>query len=243
MNDIGLSHFLDQLDPVGRFVLMTLVGMSLASWSVILFKLVQFRRAARMRNQFFERYRSVTTPAVLRDALDRMRSRGCAAIARSGFEALGRWRGRGEQRLLEASDGNDFVSAWLARAVYHERKRLENGLTLLATIGSTAPFLGLLGTVWGIYHALIAISATGQGTLDKVAGPVGEALIMTAIGLSVAIPAVLAYNTCVRALVHVTGDLDDFVQELLGFMTTGVPASSPAQSEQPAGETAWAGRY
>ena len=98
---------------------------------------------------------------------------------------------------------------------------MEGGLTLLASVGSTAPFVGLFGTVWGIYHALVAIGMSGAGTLDKVAGPVGEALIMTAIGLAVAIPAVLGYNFIVRANRMTLSRLDSFAHDLFTFLTTG----------------------
>ena len=111
---------------------------------------------------------------------------------------------------------------------------MESGLTILASIGSTAPFVGLLGTVWGIYHALLAISASGSGTLDKVAGPVGEALIMTAIGLAVAIPAVLGYNFIVRGNRRTQARLDGFAHDLYTFLVTGAKVGSA----EPAGRAA-----
>ena len=107
---------------------------------------------------------------------------------------------------------------------------MESGLTILASIGATAPFVGLLGTVWGIYHALIAIGMSGAGTLDKVAGPVGEALIMTAIGLSVAIPAVLGYNFLVRSNRMTLARLDAFAHDLFTFLSTGAKIEAQAPS-------------
>ena len=109
----------------------------------------------------------------------------------------------------------------MRRVIDENTARLESGLTILASIGSTAPFIGLFGTVWGVYHALVAIGVSGQGTLDKVAGPVGEALIMTALGLAVAIPAVLAYNTMVRSNRIVLAQLDAFAHDLFALLTTG----------------------
>ena len=109
----------------------------------------------------------------------------------------------------------------MRRVIDEETARLESGLTVLASVGSTAPFVGLFGTVWGVYHALINIGMSGQGTLDKVAGPVGEALIMTALGLAVAIPAVLAYNAFVRSNRMVLAELDAFAHDLFAFLTTG----------------------
>jgi biopolymer transport protein ExbB len=109
----------------------------------------------------------------------------------------------------------------MRRMIDEETASFESGLTVLASIGSTAPFIGLFGTVWGVYHALVAIGMSGQGTLDKVAGPVGEALIMTALGLAVAIPAVLAYNFAVRRNRVVLAQLDSFAHDLFAFLTTG----------------------
>ena len=111
----------------------------------------------------------------------------------------------------------------MRQGIEEEAERLERGLTLLASVGSTAPFVGLFGTVWGIYHALLAIGISGQGTLDKVAGPVGEALIMTAIGLAVAIPAVLGYNALTRRNQFVLGRLDAFGHDLLTLAVTCAP--------------------
>jgi biopolymer transport protein ExbB len=105
---------------------------------------------------------------------------------------------------------------------------MESGLTVLASVGSTAPFVGLFGTVWGVYHALINIGMSGQGTLDKVAGPVGEALIMTALGLAVAIPAVLAYNGFVRSNRVVLAQLDSFAHDLFAFLATGFHVNDSA---------------
>jgi biopolymer transport protein ExbB len=113
-----------------------------------------------------------------------------------------------------AKGGRELLERALRRALDEELVRRESGLTLLASVGSTAPFVGLFGTVWGVYHALVAIGVSGQGTLDKVAGPVGEALIMTALGLAVAIPAVLAYNAFVRGNRLVLARLDAHAHDL-----------------------------
>jgi biopolymer transport protein ExbB len=124
-------------------------------------------------------------------------------------------------RLTEAGSASDFLTRSMRRVIDEETARLESGLTVLASIGSTAPFIGLFGTVWGVYHALVNIGMSGQGTLDKVAGPVGEALVMTALGLAVAIPAVLAYNALVRRNRIVLAALDAFAHDLFAILTTG----------------------
>ena len=124
-------------------------------------------------------------------------------------------------RLVEALNRSEFIDRALRQAVTRESANLENGLTWLATVGATAPFVGLLGTVWGIYHALLNIGESGSSSIDAVAGPVGEALIMTAIGLGVAIPAVLAYNYFVRVNRGTYAKFDTFAHDLHDFFATG----------------------
>jgi biopolymer transport protein ExbB len=123
--------------------------------------------------------------------------------------------------LVEALNRSEFIDRALRQAVTRESAKLEDGLTLLATVGSTAPFVGLLGTVWGIYHALLAIGASGNAGIEAVAGPVGEALIMTAIGLAVAIPAVIAYNAFNRQNRTTNAKFDTFAHDLHDFFATG----------------------
>jgi biopolymer transport protein ExbB len=144
-------------------------------------------------------------------------------------KALARWLERRApfERLEQSAAaararGEEAVRRALEVALLEETVRHESGLTALASVGSTAPFIGLFGTVWGVYHALVAIGLSGQGTLDRVAGPVGEALIMTALGLAVAIPAVLAYNAFVRSNRLVLAKLDAFAHDLHAVITTGV---------------------
>ncbi|MBS0225303.1 MAG: MotA/TolQ/ExbB proton channel family protein, partial [Proteobacteria bacterium] len=124
-------------------------------------------------------------------------------------------------RLAESLNRSEFVDRALRQAVTRESMTLETGLTVLATVGATAPFVGLLGTVWGIYHALIRIGASGDASISAVAGPVGEALIMTAIGLFVAIPAVLAYNFFSRLNRTTNAKFDSFAHDLHDFFATG----------------------
>jgi len=132
----------------------------------------------------------------------------------------------GTSALPEHSRHDEFVAQALRRTISQEAMRLDTGLTLLASVGSIAPFIGLFGTVWGIYHALGTIAVGGQATVDKVAGPVGEALIMTAFGLAVAIPAVLAYNTLVRDNRLLMGEMETFAHDLHTYLITGVPLAA-----------------
>ena len=127
----------------------------------------------------------------------------------------------GAAKLEEAGTSGEFVTRTIKKVLDEETTRLENGLAVLATVGATAPFVGLFGTVWGVYHALVAIGMSGAGTLDKVAGPVGEALIMTGLGLAVAIPAVIGYNGLTRANRVTAARLDAFAYELHTFVAMG----------------------
>jgi biopolymer transport protein ExbB len=226
MSDPGFFHFLHQADTVAMSVLVALALMSVASWSLIAIKTTLTLTEGGRRRAFFAAYRACPAPAVLER---RLHDSGAGArVAGAGFAAWHRWQRRADNALI-AADGEDFVDRALHRALLAERARQEEGLSLLAAVGSTAPFVGLFGTVWGIYHALLAIgasSASGQATMDKVAGPVGEALVMTAIGLAVAIPATLAYNAFVRTGRVAMAELDDFAHELHAFLATGVQGSS-----------------
>ena len=199
---IGFSHFLAQTDAVGRALLVVLVAMSLLSWYLAVAKALatwlERRRAAGLLQAF---WREPSLAVVQRHLEGRRAEDSFSRLAAHALAA----RGHG--------DGEHLTRA-MRRVLDEETVRHESGLTALASVGATAPFVGLFGTVWGVYHALVSIGLSGQGTLDKVAGPVGEALIMTAIGLAVAIPAVLAYNAFVRANRVALARLDGFAHDL-----------------------------
>ncbi len=190
-NPYGLAALWRGGDLVSKGVVLMLVAMSAGSWYVTVVKLVEqarMNRQARAARASFWSAGSVQEGARTLDATSPFRF-----IADAGVEATSKHSGLFEHVAL-----NDWVTMSIQRAIERVQSRLQNGLALLATVGSTAPFVGLFGTVWGIYHALTAIGVAGQASIDKVAGPVGEALIMTAIGLAVAVPAVLGYNWLVR---------------------------------------------
>jgi biopolymer transport protein ExbB len=187
-NPYGLGALWAQGDFVARFVLVLLVLMSLGSWYILVTKLWESFKmsseARAMRKTFFK---SVS----LSEGVKTLKDGGAFRfIAESGMQAGDHHEGS----LTDNIDRNTWVTMGVQRSVDDVRNRLQDGLGFLATVGSTAPFVGLFGTVWGIYHALTAIGIAGQASIDKVAGPVGEALIMTAMGLAVAVPAVLGYN-------------------------------------------------
>ena len=190
-NPYGLAALWAQGDWVAKGTLLILVLMSMASWYVIFTKLAEQRRVlayAKKAQSTFWTAGDVTQATQGLEAESPFRF-----IAEKGLEGASRHEG-----LLGNVDLHTWVTMSMQRAVDNIQSRLQDGLAFLATVGSTAPFVGLFGTVWGIYHALTAIGIAGQASIDKVAGPVGEALIMTAIGLAVAVPAVLGYNWLVR---------------------------------------------
>ncbi|MDR1647344.1 MAG: MotA/TolQ/ExbB proton channel family protein [Zoogloeaceae bacterium] len=221
-NPYGLDALWRQGDLVARGTLVILLLLSVASWYVIVTKLHEqhrlFRHAKEARRKFW------AAPGVQQGA-EALNPQGAFRfIAQSGLEAKAHHVG-----LLEHIDLNTWIGQSIQRAVENVQNRLQDGLALLATVGSTSPFIGLFGTVWGIYHALTAIGIAGQASIDKVAGPVGEALIMTAIGLAVAVPAVLGYNWLVRrnkaALDEVRAFGADLHATLLGGETSRTAAA------------------
>ena len=191
-NPYGLAALWAQGDFVAKGTLIILIIMSMGSWYILITKLYESYKLssqARAANKKFFKSTSLADGIATLKAGSAFRY-----IAESGVQAGEHHEGA----LTENIDRNTWVTMKVQRSVDEVQSRLQDGLAVLATVGSTAPFVGLFGTVWGIYHALTAIGIAGQASIDKVAGPVGEALIMTAIGLAVAVPAVLGYNWLVR---------------------------------------------
>jgi len=190
-NPYGLEALWKGGDLVARITLGILVLMSVGSWYIIVTKVYE---QAKMGHQARAAERTFwKAPSVQKGAVELKEGSPYRFIAESGLEATTKHEG-----LLGNVDMNTWISMSIQRAIDNIQSRTQDGLAFLATVGSTAPFVGLFGTVWGIYHALTAIGIAGQASIDKVAGPVGEALIMTAIGLAVAVPAVLGYNWLIR---------------------------------------------
>jgi len=190
-NPYGLDSLWRQGDYVARGTLLILLIMSMGSWYVIVSKLFQQLRLMRQAEAAAKTPPAVgSVPEAVKDMSDDNPFR---VVAQSGAQAMA-----DHERVGDQVDLHTWVTIAIQRAVEAIQSRLQGGLAFLATVGSTAPFVGLFGTVWGIYHALTAIGIAGQASIDKVAGPVGEALIMTAFGLAVAVPAVLGYNWLVR---------------------------------------------
>ena len=222
LQQMGFDHLLTQLDFVGWAVLIVLTVMSLMSWYWIIINFVKnVRMRGRGDNVVGTFWETPNAQDAIRFMEEQPKSEPFSKIALDAAQAAAHHQRHEGSRLVESLNRSEFVDRALRQAVTRESSGLENGLTVLATVGSTAPFVGLLGTVWGIYRALIKIGASGDASISAVAGPVGEALIMTAIGLFVAIPAVLAYNFFVRLNRVTNSQFDTFAHDLHDFFATG----------------------
>lgn len=224
--------FITDGGPVSIATALILLAMSIASWYLIITKTYQALRLRRASSQYNRNFWAA--PSL--DAAMRQQdiSSPIARVAVQSVEAAEHHQRHVAGKSTDSVSQDDFIARCMNQAMAQENARMESGLTVLASVGSVSPFVGLFGTVWGIYHALASISASGQATLDKVAGPVGEALIMTAIGLAVAIPAVLAYNALVRSNRTLMAQLEHFSHELHTLLTTGAPLAVTAPAEKSA---------
>jgi biopolymer transport protein ExbB len=227
-NPYGLGALWDQGDWVARGTLIVLVFMSMGSWYILITKLYESLKlsgeAKTAKNTFFK-------SRSLREGAEVLKPNSAFRfIADSGIAASEHHEGA----LTENIDHNSWVSMSVQRAIDDIQSRLQDGLAFLATVGSTAPFVGLFGTVWGIYHALTAIGIAGQASIDKVAGPVGEALIMTAMGLAVAVPAVLGYNWLVRRNKVTMESVRRFGADLHGVLMGARPVAATIAARAPA---------
>ncbi|MDO9314625.1 MAG: MotA/TolQ/ExbB proton channel family protein [Burkholderiaceae bacterium] len=232
---LGLAHFVAQADAVGQGLLAVLLLMSALSWAVIVLKALTGWMQRRRSQRFVEHFWNAGSLAEVEVGLAHQAAGGprdpYSQLTQQALQAQAHHARHGATRLAEAGSASEFVTRTLRKALDAETMRLENGLSLLATIGATAPFVGLFGTVWGVYHALLAIgssAADGPGSLAQIAGPVGEALIMTGLGLAVAIPAVMAYNLYTRRNRVIAAQLDAFAGELHTFVTMGQPMGEAA---------------
>jgi biopolymer transport protein ExbB len=218
-NPYGLGALIANGDIVARSILLILLIMSLLTWFIMITKFFDQRR---QRKQGIEAEREFWTSTSLTEALGKLKgtSNPFRALAETGKQAF-EYHETNKTRLSGAINTSDWITESLQRTADTVASRMQAGLPVLASVGATAPFVGLLGTVIGIYHALIAIGVAGQASIDKVAGPVGEALIMTAIGLAVAVPAVLGYNILLRRNKGVQERVSHFTHELHAYLIAG----------------------
>ena len=230
---LGLFHFLAQADLLAYFLLAVMLVMSVITWYLIVSKSLSNRRMRQSANAFLDTFWNAPG---LESVAAHIQQTGAhdpfSHLTQRGLNAAEQYRNKTGQRLIESGSAEEFLTRALRRAIDQDTARLEHGHTMLASIASSAPFIGLFGTVWGIYHALVNIGMSGSGSLDQVAGPVGEALIMTALGLAVAIPAVLAYNFFNRSNRLILNELDGFAHDLFAFMSTGIHGQD-AERAQP----------
>ena len=227
-SQFGIANVWIQGDFVTRAVAILLLAMSLASWIVILIKaldIIKLKKHARAAQDFWhsEDFAAALTK-LGNDPANPFRH-----LALEGREATAHHRNT-KAHLHDSLDVSDWVTRCLRNCIDEFTARIQSGLAILASVGSTAPFIGLFGTVWGIYHALLAIGTSGQSTIDKVAGPIGEALIMTALGLAVAIPAVLGYNALVRGNKSILNGLNSFAHDLHAYFVTGARVTAQGDS-------------
>ncbi|MEF8716456.1 MAG: MotA/TolQ/ExbB proton channel family protein [Candidatus Accumulibacter necessarius] len=221
--ETGLAHFWAQGDWLTHAVAILLALLSVASWYVIAVKAYGVWQAKRCHARALASFWGAPSlPAAIEAIGCEDRSGILASLAIAGANAAELHRLHADRGIGAGVSVSEFVTRALRSQIVEAQASIESGLTFLASVGSTAPFIGLFGTVWGIYHALVGLSGATQVVLDKVAGPVGEALIMTAAGLFVAIPAVLAYNACARGNRLTLARLDGFAHDLHAYLTTGL---------------------
>ena len=218
----GILHFVEHSDMVGKSLFGILLFMSLISWYLIFAKSLLGLRIRHRSKKFLHEFWSASS---LEQVENEISTHGAnepfAHLASHAIHARNHHAKYGALKLEEKGSTGAFVTRTIRKVIDEETAKLENGLTVLASIGSTAPFVGLFGTVWGVYHALVGIGLSDGVTINRIAGPVGEALIMTGLGLAVAIPAVLAYNGFVRGNRVYLARLDAFAHDLFTFLSTG----------------------
>ncbi|MBV2234547.1 MAG: MotA/TolQ/ExbB proton channel family protein [Sterolibacterium sp.] len=230
LSSLGFGHFLSQADAIASFILVVMLVMSIGTWYLIVAKGLRLFFAQRRSKTFLaDFWRASSLDAVARRLRETGISEPFSHLVHHGFTAVEQHcaadcedcEGKKPRGLIGAGTPDEFLTRALKRAIAQDKARMEHGQTFLATVASSAPFIGLFGTVWGIYHALIAIGMSGSSSLDQVAGPVGEALIMTALGLAVAIPAAVAYNAFARASRNTLAELNSFAHDVFTFLATG----------------------
>jgi len=228
----GVAHYIAQSDFVGKSLFVILLLMSVMSWYYIITKSITQIMTKKRSQRFVDFFWNASSlDAVKHEITVHGANDPFSLLTSHALFAREHHVRVGAAKLEEAGSASDFLTRTMRKVIDEETTELESGLTVLASVGATAPFVGLFGTVWGVYHALIAIGASGMASLDKIAGPVGEALVMTGLGLAVAIPAVLGYNALVRSNRVLLGRLDAFAYDLFAFLMTGqqvITAGKPA---------------
>lgn len=207
-----MSLLASPLESVESAVIWLLVGFSVATWALALVKVVQFVRLKRQDKRFHQQFWAASSLDSAAEISDQQPG-PAARVAQAGYAAIAVGEPGQANDLSQAINHQDRLERALRQQIVRERRSLETGLAVVASIGSTSPFIGLFGTVWGIMEALKGISAAGSASLETVAGPIGAALVATGVGIAVAVPAVLVYNYFLRRLKLTAADLDDFAHD------------------------------
>ncbi|MDP2248650.1 MAG: MotA/TolQ/ExbB proton channel family protein [Nitrosomonadales bacterium] len=228
-------QFIAEGGIVSMGVAITLLLMSIASWYLIFVKAYQSLKLRKASAAYIQRFWQASS---IHSVVDKNAGGvPASALVIQALKASEHYQRHVTQPSGDICNQDEFIARSMRKVMGQASTQMERGLTVLASVGSIAPFVGLFGTVWGIYHALASISLSGQATLDKVAGPVGEALIMTALGLAVAIPAVLAYNAFVRMNRNLLAETESFAQDVHVLLTTGAALRDTSQGNLQQGNT------
>jgi biopolymer transport protein ExbB len=239
-NPYGIEALWNTSDYVGKGVFVILIVMSLWSWLVMINKWLDQRS---LRKLATEAEKNFWTANSIQEGVTKLKSKAnpFRDIANDGLMAVEHHRKSTARDVTSNIELADWVQSHIDRRTTMLQSSLQSGMVVLASVGATSPFVGLFGTVWGIYIALISISIAGQASLDKVAGPIGEALIMTALGLAVAIPAVLGYNVFGRLIGRIEADLEGFARDLRELLCAPTPAAKAAALSPEAALAPWGG--
>ncbi len=222
VNEYGLTNFWSQGDSISHFVVLVLLVMSILSWTQIALKSWRVWNRGLIGKALENFWHESTIEKATNKLAEKLGAlHNFTQLADSSIKAAQHFDAQKNNEIGKNLHRDEFITRALRQAINQATARLEGGMTILASIGAVAPFVGLFGTVYGIYNALVGISAAGSASLNTVSGPVGEALIMTALGLFVAIPAVLAYNAFVRYNRLELMELDGFAHDLHAYLSTG----------------------
>ena len=223
----GIANLWLEGDAVTRFVALLLIFCSIVTWVILLTRLWDLRNLRKLKPELEQFWRATSFDEGVQ-AFSNHAANPYFHIARAATKASAHHQNQSSnhRELLQTLNYSEWMSRSIKNSIDGIAAGLQKGLTFLGSTGAISPFVGLFGTVWGIYHALIAISSSGSAQIDQVAGPIGEALIMTALGLAVAIPAVLGFNTINRANKLLVADLNRFGNDLLAYFVTGARVNS-----------------
>ncbi|QWD59290.1 MotA/TolQ/ExbB proton channel family protein [Polynucleobacter sp. MWH-UH35A] len=223
----GIANLWLEGDAITRFVAIALLTCSIVTWVILLTRLWDLRNLRKLKPELEQFWRATSFEQGLQ-AFSNHAANPYYQIAKSATKASAHHQNQStnHRELLQTLNYSEWMARSIKNSVDGIAASLQKGLTFLGSTGAISPFIGLFGTVWGIYHALISISSSGSAQIDQVAGPIGEALIMTALGLAVAIPAVLAFNAINRANKLFVADLNRFGNDLLAYFVTGARISS-----------------